>query len=68
MRAIAVVICVIGSAVTGACATSDPGWTGSGQPFGQAESHCRQEAERVPESARQRAFEECMARAGWRRG
>lgn len=51
----------------GACASTDEqGWTGSGEPFGQAETTCRQDAQRVPASEQTSVFEACMARAGWR--
>ncbi|NEX92915.1 hypothetical protein [Caulobacter sp. 17J65-9] len=68
MRKLGLACGLAGLTLLGACATTDEGgWTGAGEPFGQAETTCRQEAQRAPASAQKGAFEECMARAGWRR-
>ena len=51
-----------------ACATTDPGWRGQGaEPFGQAESRCRQSVATLDADAREPAFQACMAEAGWHR-
>lgn len=55
--------------LTGACATTQPGWTGSGATaFETAEALCRSRAREVrnPE-AREAAFLVCMSEHGWTR-
>lgn len=51
-----------------ACATHDPGWSGSGaEPFDAAKADCEAEAAALPAAGRDAAFEACMARRGWTR-
>ena len=54
-------------ALTG-CATSNGGWTGSGEPFDQALASCQAQVASVADAAaREAALEQCMAPKGWRR-
>lgn len=58
------------SAALAGCATSEPGWTGSGAtPFATAEALCRSRAREVRQpDAREAAFRVCMSEQGWTRG
>lgn len=51
------------------CATTEPGWTGSGaQPFDQALSECHTQVDVIAnQQEREAALETCMAAKGWRR-
>lgn len=51
------------------CATTEPGWTGSGaQPFDQALSECHTQVDHIPiQQERESALESCMAGKGWLR-
>ncbi len=62
-------ILIAAASLLAACATTDPGWTGSGaQPFDQALSQCRAQVATVTgEQERQIALYHCMAEKGWRR-
>lgn len=53
-----------------ACATSDPGWTGTGaEPFDQALADCHTQVDVIPEQVeREPALDRCMAAKGWTRG
>lgn len=64
-----IIVTVAAALALAGCATSDPGWTGSGAtPFSGAEQACRNEARLGTEATRATLFETCMARHGWRRG
>ncbi len=52
-----------------ACATHQPGWTGSGaQPFDSALAECQGEVAAIAvEAQREAALAQCMAQKGWTR-
>jgi hypothetical protein len=51
------------------CATTEPGWTGTGaQPFDQALSECHAQVDVIAvQQKRESALEVCMAEKGWTR-
>lgn len=68
MTVIARTIIVACTFVLGACATSEPGWTGNGAiPFGQAEEACLARSTGSPDQAARAAYEACMRDHGWTR-
>jgi hypothetical protein len=57
-----------GACILGACATHEPGWTGSdATPFGQAEAACGGMPSDARDAAARAAFEACMREQGWTR-
>ncbi|MFC7302294.1 hypothetical protein [Cognatiluteimonas weifangensis] len=63
-------LAILAAALAGGCATADTrGWSGSGAtPFDQAQATCTAEAAPRPAgTAREAAFEACMAGHGWHR-
>lgn len=62
--------CVIPAIVAlSACATSDPGWIGSGaEPFDQALAACHAQVAKIQNQVeREAALYRCMAVKGWTR-
>jgi hypothetical protein len=66
MRKLIVAASLLGLA---ACATNEPGWTGSGAaPFGSAQAECEGQLDGTAAgSERDAAFQACMAARGWTR-
>ena len=62
-------IAAIGLLGLAACATNEPGWTGSGAaPFDSAQAECQVQVEGTAAGAeRDAAFQACMAARGWTR-
>ena len=51
-----------------ACATSDPGWTGTGaEPFDAAQAECERLAQTSSADDRDDSIKACMAERGWTR-
>lgn len=60
---------LLAAVLLSACATSNPGWTGSGaEPFDVALASCEEQVKGAPEEEnRDAALESCMAERGWTR-
>lgn len=75
MRRLSVLAPTLAAAgILAGCATSDPGWRGSGaEPFDAARTDCEAQAASLTgpnttDEQRRSAFEACMAARGWTRG
>ena len=57
------------AALASACATHEPGWTGTGaQPFDPALAECHAQVDGIAvQVEREAALEQCMAAKGWTR-